>query len=87
MYLVYRSVLELRFILQIYSCPPSFRHHAPLLDHRLFARNLELTRQLVNSEDKVTIFASSRSSNNPKFQELLQQRPERIIHVPLDVTD
>ncbi|KAI9045185.1 SDR family oxidoreductase [Aspergillus affinis] len=47
----------------------------------------ELTRQLANSQDDVTIFASSRSSDNPKFQELLQQHPKRVVYVPLDVTD
>ncbi|KAL4994919.1 hypothetical protein BDV10DRAFT_175759 [Aspergillus recurvatus] len=48
---------------------------------------LELTRQLANSNDDTVVFASARSSNNPRFQELLRQLPERIVHVPLDVTD
>ncbi|RAQ71893.1 hypothetical protein COH21_012706 [Aspergillus flavus] len=48
---------------------------------------LELTRQLANSEDDALIFASARSRNNLKFQELLGQHQERIVYVPLDVTD
>ncbi|OJJ66187.1 hypothetical protein ASPBRDRAFT_138373 [Aspergillus brasiliensis CBS 101740] len=48
---------------------------------------LELTRQLATSEDDALIFASARSCNNPKFQELLGQHQERIVYVPLDVTD
>jgi NAD(P)-dependent dehydrogenase (short-subunit alcohol dehydrogenase family) len=48
---------------------------------------LELTRQLVNSKADTIIFATARSCNNPKFQELLGQHQERIVYVPLDVTD
>ncbi|GFF44564.1 hypothetical protein IFM51744_05849 [Aspergillus udagawae] len=48
---------------------------------------LELTRQLANSEDDALIFASARSRSNLKFQELLGQHQERIVYVPLDVTD
>ncbi|RAK88389.1 NAD(P)-binding protein [Aspergillus costaricaensis CBS 115574] len=47
----------------------------------------ELVRQLADSKDDIVIFASARSCNNPKFQELLDQHPERIVYVPLDVTD
>ncbi|CAG8211135.1 unnamed protein product [Penicillium olsonii] len=50
---------------------------------------LELTRQLAAKaqNDVGTIFASARSSNGPEFQKLLQQYPNRIVFVPLDVTD
>lgn len=50
---------------------------------------LELVNQLAaKPEEEVgIIFASARNPSNPKFQELLQQHPDRIIYVPLDVTD
>ncbi|EAW16418.1 putative short chain dehydrogenase/reductase family oxidoreductase [Aspergillus fischeri NRRL 181] len=48
---------------------------------------LELTCQLANSNDDIVIFASARSFNNPKFQELLRRHPERVVYVPLDVAD
>ncbi|RAK72681.1 SDR family oxidoreductase [Aspergillus fijiensis CBS 313.89] len=50
---------------------------------------LELVRQLVDKpkEEVGVIFASARSPNNPKLDELLQQHPGRIVYVPLDVTD
>ncbi|KAL2820137.1 hypothetical protein BDW59DRAFT_174596 [Aspergillus cavernicola] len=47
---------------------------------------LELTRQLVNSNKDVTIFASSRSSNSAEFRNLLEKHPEQIMFVTLDVT-
>ncbi|GKZ66375.1 hypothetical protein AnigIFM50267_011541 [Aspergillus niger] len=50
---------------------------------------LELVRQLAakTSETFQTIFAAARTSGGPLFQELLQQHPDRVIFVPLDVTE
>ncbi|KAL2846855.1 hypothetical protein BJY01DRAFT_234439 [Aspergillus pseudoustus] len=50
---------------------------------------LELVRQLASSPpDEVrTIFAAARSSTSGPLQELLQQHPERVTFVSLDVTD
>ncbi|EHA22360.1 hypothetical protein ASPNIDRAFT_51025 [Aspergillus niger ATCC 1015] len=50
---------------------------------------LELVRQLAakTSETVQTIFAAARTSGGPLFQELLQQHPDRVIFVPLDVTE
>ncbi|OJJ94629.1 hypothetical protein ASPACDRAFT_65078 [Aspergillus aculeatus ATCC 16872] len=50
---------------------------------------LELTRQLAERPEHEVgvVFASARSSNTPKFQQLLQQFKDRVLYVPLDVTD
>ncbi|PYH54877.1 SDR family oxidoreductase [Aspergillus niger CBS 101883] len=50
---------------------------------------LELVRQLAakTSETVQTISAAARTSGGPLFQELLQQHPDRVIFVPLDVTE
>lgn len=47
---------------------------------------LEITRQLVDSNAEITIFAAARSTAAPGFQELLERHPTQIIHVPLEVT-
>ncbi|KAL3480889.1 hypothetical protein BJX99DRAFT_254216 [Aspergillus californicus] len=48
---------------------------------------LELTRQLISTNEDATIFASARSSDGPGLRKLLETYPERIIYVHLDVTD
>ncbi|OJI99510.1 hypothetical protein ASPVEDRAFT_126259 [Aspergillus versicolor CBS 583.65] len=47
---------------------------------------LEITRQLVESNAEITIFAAARSATSPGFQDLLERHPTQIIHVPLEVT-
>jgi NAD(P)-dependent dehydrogenase (short-subunit alcohol dehydrogenase family) len=48
---------------------------------------LEFVRQLVGTYSDIIVFASARSDENHRFRQLLQQHPERVIYVPLDVTN
>ncbi|PIG82259.1 hypothetical protein AARAC_000004 [Aspergillus arachidicola] len=50
---------------------------------------LELTRQLAEKPEHEVgvVFASARSPNTPKFQEVLDQFKDRVRYVPLDVTN
>ena len=47
---------------------------------------LEITRQLVESDAEITVFAAARSVSASGFKELLERHPTQIIHVPLEVT-
>ncbi|PYI06005.1 short chain oxidoreductase [Aspergillus sclerotiicarbonarius CBS 121057] len=50
---------------------------------------LELIRQLADKpiSEVQTVFATARTNSAPRFQELLREHPERVIFVPLDITD
>ena len=47
---------------------------------------LEITRQLVETDAEITIFAAARSASASDFKELLERHPTQVIHVPLEVT-